>query len=104
MTTGERIKAARIAAGMTQKELAEKVGVEFPAIHKYESGRIVNLKRSTIGKLAVALDVKPSYLMGFDDSDMTADTEDEKRLLRLFRAMDEGKRGLLLQNAEAFAK
>ena len=48
MTTGERIKAARVAAGMTQSELADKVGVKFAAIHKNETGLIVNLKRETI--------------------------------------------------------
>ena len=68
MTTGERIKQARKAAGMTQKELAEKVGVKFSAIHKYESGMIVNLKRETIAALAEALNVKPSWLMCMDDN------------------------------------
>ena len=68
MTTGERIKAARIAAGLTQKELAEKVGVKFSAIHKYETGMIVNLKRETIAALASALGVKPSWLMCLDDA------------------------------------
>ena len=35
MTTGDRIKQARLQAGMTQSELAEKIGVKFSAIHKY---------------------------------------------------------------------
>lgn len=67
MTTGERIKQARIAAGMTQKELADKVGVKFSAIHKYETGMVVNLKRETIAALARALNVKPSWLMCMDE-------------------------------------
>lgn len=67
MTTGERIKEARIAAGLTQTELAEKVGLKFSAIHKYESGRVVNLKRETISALAAALNVKPSWLMCMDE-------------------------------------
>lgn len=52
---------------MTQTELAEKIGVKFSAIHKYENGLIVNLKRETIDKLALALNVKPSYLMCMED-------------------------------------
>ncbi len=67
MTTGERIKAARIAAGMTQTELAEKVGLKFSAIHKYETGIVVNLKRETIAALSSALHVKPTWLMCMDD-------------------------------------
>ena len=39
------------------------------AIYKYETGLVVNLKRSTIEKLAKALGVKPTYLMGMTDED-----------------------------------
>ena len=69
MTTGERIKQARLAAGLTQNELADKIGVKFSAIHKYEAGIVVNLKRETISALAAALDVKPSWLMCMDDTE-----------------------------------
>ena len=68
MTTGDRIKQARKAAGLTQTELANKIGVKFSTIHKYESGMIVNLKRETIAALADALDVKPSWLMCMDET------------------------------------
>lgn len=83
MTTGERIKQARIAAGLTQKELADKIGVKFSAIHKYESGIVVNLKRETIASLADALNVKPSWLMCMDDQiDATKvpESEDDEEL------------------------
>ncbi len=68
-TTGERIRQARKARNMTQTELAEKLGVKFSAIHKYETGLVVNLKRETIAALAKALDVSPSWLMCLDDLD-----------------------------------
>ena len=64
MTMGERIKALRIQHGLTQEELGQKVGVQKSAIYKYETGLVVNLKRSMIEKLALALGVKPTYLMG----------------------------------------
>lgn len=69
MTMGERIKQLRIKKGMTQDELGAKVGVQKQTIYKYETGLVVNLKRDVIGKLAKALDVAPSYLMGFSDND-----------------------------------
>ena len=74
-TTGERIKQCRLNAGMTQSELAAKIGVKFSAIHKYENGLVVNLKRDTIEKLAAALDVKPSYLMCMDEETTPSVTE-----------------------------
>lgn len=76
MTTGEKIKSLRLAKGMTQGELAEKLGVKVPAIYKYEQGIVINLKRSTIEKLALALEVDPSYLIGFE-SDSVSDDRDE---------------------------
>lgn len=65
MTTGERIKALRLSKGMSQEELGAAVGVKKAAINKYENGIVVNLKRSTIAKLADALETTPSYLMGW---------------------------------------
>ena len=67
MTTGERIKSLRQAKRMSQEELGVLVGVHKAAINKYETGIVVNLKRSVIEKLSRALDVSPSYLMGFED-------------------------------------
>ena len=67
MTTGKRIKMLRTQLGMSQTELGEKVGVKTSAIYKYENGLVVNLKRSTIDKLAEALGTTGSYLMGYDD-------------------------------------
>ncbi len=80
MNTGERIREARIKAGLTQTELADKVGVKFSAIHKYESGKVVNLKRETIAALAEALDVKPSWLMCMEDE--ADDLTEELQILR----------------------
>jgi transcriptional regulator with XRE-family HTH domain len=36
---GERIREARIAAGMSQKDLANMLGTSYQQIQKYESGR-----------------------------------------------------------------
>lgn len=63
MNTGERIKQARLAAGLTQTELADRIGVKFSAVHKYESGKVVNLKRETLSALAKTLNVSESWLL-----------------------------------------
>lgn len=69
MTTGERIRQLRIEHQMTQEELGAKVGVQKAAIHKYENGLVVNLKRSILEKLALVLDTTPTYLMGMEDAE-----------------------------------
>lgn len=63
MEVGTLIKEARIAKGLTQEELGKLVGVQKSAIAKYENGRVVNIKRSTLQKLATALNLKGSDLI-----------------------------------------
>jgi transcriptional regulator with XRE-family HTH domain len=63
MDIGKLIKDARIEKGLTQEELGALVGVQKSAIAKYENGRVVNIKRSTLQKLAKSLDLKGSDLI-----------------------------------------
>ena len=63
MTVGDKIRNARLALDMTQEDLGNAVGVQKSAIAKYENGRVVNIKRSTIQKLAEVLHIRPSDLV-----------------------------------------
>ena len=67
MATGDKIRALRIENRMSQEDLGNIIGVQKSAVHKYETGLIVNLKKSVIAKLADALDTTPAYLMGWED-------------------------------------
>lgn len=57
MTTGEKIKAARKKAGLTQKELGAMLGISQAAIVQFER-KDSNMKLDTIRKIADALGVK----------------------------------------------
>lgn len=93
MTTGDRIKQLRIEKHMSQEELGEKVGVQKAAINKYETGLVVNLKRSTIAKLAAALDVTPAYLMGWEDTEPAPEPQEmDKSDLKI--ALWNGEKGM----------
>ena len=63
MDIGKRIRDARLAKGLTQGELGDLVGLQKSAIAKYENGRVVNIKRSTLQKLAKALGLRGSDLI-----------------------------------------
>ena len=63
MDMGTKIKLLRVGSGMTQEELGKRLGVKRAAINKYESGIIVNLKRSTIEELCKIFDVSPQFLL-----------------------------------------
>jgi len=67
MCMSNRIKERRIAMGLTQEELGEKLGLKKSAIAKYENGRVENIKRSVIRKMAEVLECSPVYLLGFED-------------------------------------
>ena len=67
MTTGELIKQRRIELGMTQEELASKMGFKTKAsISRLESNDR-KLPLSKLEKMAILLDIPPSRLMGWDD-------------------------------------
>lgn len=68
MGMAKRIKERRTALGLTQEELATKLGLQKSAIAKYENGRVENIKRSVIQKMAEILECSPAYLMGWDES------------------------------------
>ena len=70
MTMGQRTRDLRKAAGLSQEELGLQAGVKKAAIHKYESGLVVNLKQITIEKLAAALHTTPAYLLGLETASL----------------------------------
>ena len=63
MNIGEKIKVARLAKGYTQEELGKLIGVQKSAIAKYEKGRVVNIKRSVLAKIAQILEIPPIELV-----------------------------------------
>lgn len=68
MDMSERIKQRRTELGYTQEELANRLGLQKSAIAKYESGRVENIKRTVILKMADVLECSPSYLMGWEST------------------------------------
>ena len=66
MDMGKRIKEARKQAGLTQKELAQKLGLATGTVQQYElnkrSPRIEQLK-----EIASVLDVTLEYLLGHEN-------------------------------------
>ena len=68
MGMAERIKERRLAMGYTQEELADKLGLQKSAIAKYENGRVENIKRSIISKMAEVLECSPAYLMDWTET------------------------------------
>lgn len=102
MNMSDRIKERRMAMGMTQEELGEKLGLQKSAIAKYENGRVENIKRTVIKQMADVLECSPSYLLGFDAeysrSDLKeiviSDPNDIKLLNAYYNAPEDIKAGI----------
>lgn len=58
--SADRMRLARFRAGLTIKDLAEKVGVTHSAVSQYETGR-TRPTYTTLAKLAMATGVTPSF-------------------------------------------
>jgi len=63
--SGTRIKELRIAAGMSQNDLAAKAGITQSAVSQYESNQY-RLYPDVAIRLAAALNTTPAYLMALD--------------------------------------
>lgn len=100
MDTGEILKQLRIQKGLTQEELGNLVGLKKAAINKYESGKVENIKRSTIQKFSEIFDVPPAIIMGWgskEEYDIVNSIEDNdiKEFIELFLQLDKETQGYI---------
>ena len=63
LNTGERIREIRVAAGLSQEQLAELSSLNRVTIAKYETGR-VEPGAQALSRIADALDVSVDVLLG----------------------------------------
>jgi transcriptional regulator with XRE-family HTH domain len=99
---GARIRAARKAAGFTQAELAEAVGVEPESINRIENAKL-SPSRGTLQKVAKALGVKLTDLLD-DDAGVQVPkpvlTPARRRLLRLVDGLTDDQVEVLARAVE----
>lgn len=104
MTVGERIKRRRLELGMTQAELAEKVGFKSrSSINKIELA--AQLPNQKIEEIAAALYTSPGYLMGWTDEptnppDLIVLTGKQRELLSVASVLSTKQVNNLIQYAE----
>jgi transcriptional regulator with XRE-family HTH domain len=103
---GKRIRHRRWMVGMTQQQLADKVGIKFQQIQKYETG-MNRVSASRLWDIAESLDVTIAFFFeGLGDADgaakgghdLLADKE-ALELVRSYYAIPEAQRRRLLDLA-----
>lgn len=95
METGDVIKKLRTEKGLTQEELGKILGVQKSAVAKYEKGRVENLKRSTIKKMADYFEVSPLVFLGFNEYERYGLSNSEINLINKYRKLDKKSKTLL---------
>lgn len=107
---GKRIRHRRWMIGMTQQQLAEKVGIKFQQIQKYETG-MNRVSASRLWDIAQAVDVPVSFFFeGLDEGqnrdavegDILADKE-ALQLVRAYYAMPEAQRRQIFELARVLS-
>lgn len=102
---GETLKKHRRAANMSQMALAEKIGISYQQLQKYEKG-INNISVYRLQQIAEALKVPVGSLLEGQLPEKVAEdvseyglNKEEKTLLEFFRKIDNKdiRRGLLLE-------
>lgn len=84
---GSRIRKYREENNLTQKQLAEKIGVSNSRVSNWEQG-LNRPDADILAAICVALDVSPSLLLGIQ---VTGDelTEQERRVLKAYREKED---------------
>lgn len=98
MTKGERIKYLREAKGMTQDELAAKLGTIRQTIYKYEKNIVTNIPSDRVEALAKILETTPEYILGWDEKlkPTPSNTRIENQVLNILKDLNsEGKKKVL---------
>jgi transcriptional regulator with XRE-family HTH domain len=108
---GKRIRHRRWMVGMTQQQLADKVGIKFQQIQKYETG-MNRVSASRLWDVADALGVQINFFFeGLDeasvaqraaDSDILGDKE-AMELVRSYYAIPEAQRRRLFDLARVLS-
>lgn len=96
-SVGELIRQMRKSSGMSQMQLAEKVGISYQQVQKYEKG-VNRLTVSRMKQISGALGVPASFFLDEEDPLMPAEQKgrtgllnDEARLLMLSRRISSRK-------------
>jgi len=102
---GDLIRLARKTAGLSQMKLAERVGISYQQIQKYEKG-ISEISIARLSQIADALNTRLGNFIANDEKTMVSESisrygavrDDEIEFLRLFRKIKSKKlkNGLLV--------
>ncbi len=99
---GARIKKGRIGLGLSQKELADSVGVKATSIAMYENGaRTPSIE--VFLNLTKTLGISPNYLLGATDQRDVIANEERGEAFRQFASLSLRDKRVIIEVMRALA-
>jgi transcriptional regulator with XRE-family HTH domain len=92
---GNRIKMARIAAGLNQSELARRIGISRSSMSSLESGESKAPKASTLLKIAAVLDANAHWLLTGQGDPKTPSASSDADLITMMMKLTPQNRSAL---------
>jgi len=104
-TIGERITRLRKERGLTQKELAEKIGLIQVLVSKYELGKL-KLSAEMAARFAKALGISTDEIIGLSSNGKENYTPDLKlvKRIRKIKKLPEYKQKIILSMIDAYLR
>lgn len=96
---GARIREAREKTKLTQKALAEEVGVSGAAINQFESGK-KKPSSTVLARLAVVLEVSTDFLLGASDDQNIFISDNVAGAFRDFKELSKKDKEIILNNIQ----
>jgi len=91
MQKGKIIKDLREKQGISQVDLAEKIGVSKQTLYKYENGIVTNIPSDKIESIAKVLGTDPQTIMGWEEkSNIGAVFTDHIRMVPVYESVSAG--------------
>lgn len=113
--TAVRLRRTRRLKGISQQELADKVGVSKATICRYERGKVENIKKCVLAKIAAELGVSYQYLLDIDLPSYYIEDDEDAKIERIignkiheyldnYEKMDEQGRKMIRENIDVLLK
>jgi transcriptional regulator with XRE-family HTH domain len=93
---GIRIKELRLKKGLSQDELADKLGMNRVNISHYERGKITNIPSDVLLNIAKVLNTNTDYILGRSNTEEDYLDEDFRSIQRAAKNMNPKDRKKML--------
>ena len=102
-SVGSRLAAIRKSNGLTQTQVAERIGIQQYLVSSYETGRL-HLSDEMLIRFAMALETSADAILGLDDAVIEGPSLKLVKRIKKIEQLPPAKQKALLQTIDGFLK